>query len=309
MTVAMSGTGSAGMETIFANLIEPSEKVLVCINGVFGNRMVDVAQRCGAVVEKIETAWGKVFEQDVVIEAIGKVKPKLVAIVHAETSTGAHQPVDLIGEAAHRQGAMFALDCVTSLGGAPVEVDAWNVDAAYSGTQKCLSCPPGLSPVTLSERAVEKISLRKTKVQSWYLDLSMIRQYWGENRVYHHTAPINMLYALQEALAIVLEEGLPKRFERHREMHELLRDGLEELGIGYVSQERHHLPMLNAVKIPAGCDDATVRRRLLEEYGIEIGSGLGEFKGRAWRIGLMGYGSNRSNVTLLIAALREILER
>jgi alanine-glyoxylate transaminase/serine-glyoxylate transaminase/serine-pyruvate transaminase len=306
MTLAMSGTGSAGMETIFVNLIEPGEKVLVCINGVFGNRMADVAERCGAIVEKIEVPWGKVFEQNDVIDAIGRVKPKMIAIVHAETSTGAHQPVDKIGEAARHHGALFALDCVTSLGGLPVEIDAWKVDAAYSGTQKCLSCPPGLSPVTLSDRAVEKLSARKKKVQSWYLDLSMLRQYWGQERFYHHTAPINMLYALHEALTIVLEEGLENRFNRHREMHQLLRNGLEKIGVSYLSQEGRHLPMLNAVKIPAGQEDAMVRRRLLEEYGIEIGGGLGAFKGSAWRIGLMGYGSNRRNVTLLLAALREI---
>src|SRR3954451_10371059 len=307
MTLAVSGTGSAGMETLFVNLIEPGEKVLVCVNGVFGTRMVDVAGRCGAVVEKIEAPWGTVFDQDEVIKAIDRVRPKVVAIVHAETSTGAHQPVDRIGEAARANGALFLLDCVTSLGGAPVEIDAWGVDAAYSGTQKCLSCPPGLSPVTLSQRAVERIEARKKKVQSWYLDLSMVRQYWGSERFYHHTAPINMLYALHEALAMVLEEGLENRFKRHREMHELLRTGLRELGIEYVSQEGHHLPMLNAVKIPDGVDDLTVRRRLLTDYGIEIGGGLGAFKGKAWRIGLMGYGSNRRNVTLLLAALRETL--
>jgi alanine-glyoxylate transaminase/serine-glyoxylate transaminase/serine-pyruvate transaminase len=303
----MSGTGSAGMETIFANLVEPGDKVLVCINGVFGNRMADVAERCGAVIEKLEIPWGQVFDQKKVIEAIAQSKPKIIAIVHAETSTGAHQPVDQLGEAAHRNGALFALDCVTSLAGAPVEIDGWGVDAAYSGTQKCLSCPPGLSPVTLSGRAVEKLLARKKKVQSWYFDLSMIRQYWGQERFYHHTAPINMLYALHESLAMVLEEGLDTRFARHRAMHELLRKGLAELGIGYVSQEGHHLPMLNAVKIPDGKDDATVRRKLLEDYGIEIGGGLGAFKGKAWRIGLMGQSASRRNVTLLLAALKECL--
>jgi alanine-glyoxylate transaminase/serine-glyoxylate transaminase/serine-pyruvate transaminase len=307
MTFAMSGTGSAGMETVFANLVEPGDKVLVCINGVFGNRMADVAERCGAIIEKLEIPWGQVFDQKKVIEAISQSKPKIVAIVHAETSTGAHQPVDQIGEAAHRAGALFVLDCVTSLAGAPVEIDAWGVDAAYSGTQKCLSCPPGLSPVTLNNRAVEKLLARKKKVQSWYLDLSMIRQYWGQERFYHHTAPINMLYALHESLAIVLEEGLEARFTRHRAMHELLRKGLAELGIGYVSQEGHHLPMLNAVKIPDGMDDAAIRRKLLEDYSIEIGGGLGAFKGKAWRIGLMGQSSSRRNVTLLLAALREII--
>jgi alanine-glyoxylate transaminase / serine-glyoxylate transaminase / serine-pyruvate transaminase len=308
MTMVMSGTGSAGMETIFANLVEPGDKVLVCVNGVFGGRMADVAARCGGAVEKLEMPWGKVFDQQTVIDAVAAKKPKLVAIVHAETSTGAHQPVDKIGKAAHDHGALFAIDCVTSLSGAPVEIDGWNVDAAYSGTQKCLSCPPGLSPVTLSGRAVEKILARKTKVQSWYLDLSLIRQYWGQERFYHHTAPINMLYAINEAIAIVLEEGLENRFKRHRDMHQLLRAGLEDLGCPYVSQDGHHLPMLNAVKIPPGHEDAPVRKKLLEDYGIEIGAGLGDFKGKAWRIGLMGYGASRRNITLLLGALRNILK-
>jgi alanine-glyoxylate transaminase/serine-glyoxylate transaminase/serine-pyruvate transaminase len=271
--------------------------------------MVDVAGRCGAVVEKIEAPWGTVFDQDEVIKAIERVKPKVVALVHAETSTGAHQPLDRIGAAAHANGALFLVDCVTSLGGAPVEIDQWGVDAAYSGTQKCLSCPPGLSPVTFSARAMERLAARRTKVQSWYLDLSMIKNYWGQERAYHHTAPINMLYGLQEALTIVLEEGLEKRFERHRQMSALLRKGLGQLGIGYASQEGHSLPMLNAVTVPDGVDDATVRRRLLEEYGIEIGGGLGAFKGKVWRIGLMGHSATRRNVAVFVAALRDILGR
>lgn len=308
MTLAASGTGSAGMETIFVNLVEPGDKVLVCVNGVFGGRMVDVAERCGGVVEKLEAPWGQVFDQQVVIDAIKRVKPKVVAIVHAETSTGAHQPVDRIGAAAHDVGALFFLDCVTSLGGVPVEIDGWGVDAAYSGTQKCLSAPPGLSPVTVSARAVEKLTARKTKVASWYLDLNMVRQYWGQERFYHHTAPINMLYSLQEALTMIFEEGLEARFARHKQMHELLRAGLKDLGISYVSQEGHHLPMLNAIAIPAGFEDAPVRKKLLEEYNIEIGGGLGAFKGKAWRIGLMGYGASRRNVALILAALKNILK-
>jgi len=309
MTLAMSGTGSAGMETLFANLVEPGDKVLVCINGVFGMRMADVASRCGAQVEKIEAPWGTVFDQAEVIKAIERVKPKVVAIVHAETSTGAHQPVDRIGQAARDHGALFLLDCVTSLGGAPVEIDKWQVDAAYSGTQKCLSCPPGLSPVTFSARAMERLTGRKQKVQSWYLDLSMIRNYWGQERAYHHTAPINMLYGLHEALKIVLEEGLEQRFARHRAMHEMLKTRLGPIGITYASQEGHSLPMLNAVKIPDGGDDAAIRKRLLEDYGIEIGAGLGVFKGKVWRIGLMGHGSSKRNVMLLTSALAEILKR
>ncbi len=217
------------------------------------------------------------------------------------------QPVDRIGKACYEHNALFLLDCVTSLAGAPVEIDAWQVDAAYSGTQKCLSCPPGLSPVTLSPRAVQRIDQRKQKVQSWYLDLSMIRQYWGQERFYHHTAPINMLYALHEALGIALEEGLEDRWARHRHAHELLRAGLADMGITYASDHDHSLPMLNAVTIPAGVEDAPVRKRLLEDYGIEIGSGLGVFKGKIWRIGLMGHTATKRNTTLFLAALREIL--
>jgi alanine-glyoxylate transaminase/serine-glyoxylate transaminase/serine-pyruvate transaminase len=308
MTFAASGTGSAGMETMLANLIEPGDKVLIGVNGVFGGRMVDSAGRCGAVVEKIEKPWGQVFTRDEIIEAVDRVKPKLVAIVNAETSTGAHQPITKeLGDAIHDRGALLLMDCVTSLGGAAVKIDEWGVDAAFSGTQKCLSCPPGLSPMTFGPRAMDKLAARKTKVQSWYLDVSMLKQYWGQERVYHHTAPINMLYALDEALNITLEEGLDARFARHRFNHELLRDGLKKLGIGYVSQEGHHLPMLNAIAIPAGADDVSVRKRLLNEFGIEIGAGLGAFKGKAWRIGLMGSSSSKRNVTLVLAALKEIL--
>lgn len=308
MTLAVSGTGSAGMETLFVNLCEPGDKVLVCVNGVFGQRMVDVAGRCGAVVETIEKTWGQVFEQDEVLAAFERVKPKIVAIVHAETSTGAHQPIDKLATAIHEKGALLLVDCVTSLGGAPVEIDQWGIDAAYSGTQKCLSCPPGLSPVTLSPRAVARMEQRKQKVQSWYLDLSMVRQYWGQERFYHHTAPINMLYALHEALAIVLEEGLEKRFARHRQAHELLKSGLKDLGITYASQEGHSLPMLNAVKIPPGADDLTVRKALLNDHGVEIGGGLGAFKGKAWRIGLMGHGATKKNVDLVVGALKAVLK-
>jgi alanine-glyoxylate transaminase / serine-glyoxylate transaminase / serine-pyruvate transaminase len=309
LTLAMSGTGSAGMETLFANMIEPGDKALICVNGVFGTRMVDVATRCGAQVETMETAWGKVFDQDEIIKAIKRVRPKVVAVVHAETSTGAGQPVDKLGEAIHEAGALFLLDCVTSLGGVPVEIDKWGVDAAYSGTQKCLSCPPGLSPVTISPRGLARLDARKAKVQSWYLDLSMIRNYWGQERFYHHTAPINMVYALLEAANVVLEEGLENRFCRHRQMHEMLRCGLKSLGVNYVSQEGYHLPMLNAVAIPAGVEDAPTRKRLLEEYGIEIGGGLGAFKGKAWRIGLMGQSASKRNVALLLSALGEILRK
>lgn len=307
MTLAVSGTGSAGMETVFVNLIEPGDKVLVGRCGVFGQRMADVAGRCGAEVVTVDAPWGQPIELGALKQAIEQHRPRLVALVHAETSTGVHQPVDGLGQAIHDMDGLFVLDCVTSLGGMPVEIDGWGVDAAYSGTQKCLSCPPGLSPVTLSPRAVARLDARKHKVQSWYLDLSMVRNYWGGERAYHHTAPINMLYGLHEALAIVLEEGLPARFERHRAMHEHLRAGLAGLGIEYVSAAGHGLPMLNAVGVPAGLDDALVRRRLLDLYGIEIGGGLGDFRGKAWRIGLMGHTATRRNVTLLLAALADLM--
>jgi len=307
MTLAVSGTGSAGMEALFVNLVEPGDRVMVGVNGVFGGRMADVAERCGAEVERLEIPWGRVFDQDELIDRIAASTPDVLALVHAETSTGAHQPVDRIGHSVLAVGGLFLLDCVTSLGGAPVRIDDWKVDAAYSGTQKCLSCPPGLSPVTFSPRAVARLERRRSKVQSWYLDLSLLRSYWGEERVYHHTAPVNMLYALHEALAIVLEEGLERRWHRHLENHQRLAAGLADLGIGYVSQEGHGLPMLNAVEVPEGVDEAHVRRRLLAEYGIEIGAGLGEFKGRAWRIGLMGHASTRRNVSLVLSALGEIL--
>ena len=307
MTLAVSGTGSAGMECLFTNLVEPGDKVLVCVNGVFGGRMCDVAERCGAIVERIEAPWGHVFQQDAVIAAVDRVKPKITAIVHAETSTGAHQPVDKLGAAIHERGGLFLLDCVTSLGGMPVDIDAWGIDAAYSGTQKCLSCPPGLSPITLSPRAVERINARTRKCQSWYLDLSMVKQYWGQERAYHHTAPINMLYGLHEALSIVLEETLEKRFAKHRQVHEMLKTGLRDMGITYLSQEGHHLPMLNAVKVPPGADDLNVRRKLLDEHGIEIGGGLGDFKGKAWRIGLMGHGATAESVDTVVGALRTLL--
>jgi alanine-glyoxylate transaminase / serine-glyoxylate transaminase / serine-pyruvate transaminase len=308
LTLAVSGTGSAGMETVLCNLIEPGDRMLVGRKGVFGGRLADAAARCGAEVVTLDAPWGEAFEPARVIDAIARERPALVALVHAETSTGVAQPLEGIGEAARLHDALLVLDCVTSLGGMPVEIDAWGVDAAFSGTQKCLSCPPGLSPVTLSPRAVERLDRRAAKVQSWYLDLTMVRDYWGTDRAYHHTAPVNMLYALREALAMVFEEGLEARFSRHLAAHELLRDGLARLDIAYASQPGRGLPMLNAVHIPPGVDDLATRRRLLDEYGIEIGGGLGDLKGKAWRIGLMGHSASRRNVTLLLAALAEILD-
>ncbi len=308
LTMPMSATGSAGMETCFANLVEPGDTVLVCRNGVFGMRMADVAGRCGATVETVDAPWGKIIEPDDVKKKLDSLKNvKLAAIVHAETSTGVHQPLEEISKTVHEHDALFLVDAVTSLGGVEVKVDEWNIDAIYSGTQKCLSCPPGLSPVSFNQAALKTLQNRKTKVQSWYLDLSMISQYWGSERVYHHTAPISMNYAIHEALSEIVEEGLEARFERHRQNSQLLREGLKELGIGYAAQEGHQLPTLNAVTIPNGADDATVRKTLLNDYGIEIGGGLGDFKGKVWRIGLMGYSSQKRNVTLLLQSLKDIL--
>jgi alanine-glyoxylate transaminase/serine-glyoxylate transaminase/serine-pyruvate transaminase len=310
LTFPISGTGSAGMEACFVNLLEPGDEAVVGVNGVFGMRMKDVVERCGATPVVMEAEWGRVFTPDQVREALSRCRrPKLVALVHAETSTGAWQPLEEMALIVHNAGALFVVDTVTSLGGCPVQIDAWGIDACYSGTQKCLSCPPGLSPVTFNQAAVEVIRKRKSKVQSWYLDLTMIEKYWGEERVYHHTAPISMNYALREALRLVQEEGLAARFRRHQRNHEALAAGLAAMGMALAAQERHRLWTLNSVTIPANVDDATVRRQLLEEYNIEIGAGLGPLRSKVWRIGLMGESSTRSNVFLVLSALEDILRK
>ncbi len=307
LTFPVSGTGSAGMETCVVNLIEPGDKMVVCVNGVFGQRMTDVAERAGAAVSRIEQPWGEVFKLEPIREVLRQVRPKVLGIVHAETSTGAWQPLAELGKLCQEFDTLLLLDTVTSLAGVPVEVDAWRVDAVYSGTQKCLSCPPGLSPVSFSPRAVEVINRRKAKVQSWYLDMTMVQRYWGEERFYHHTAPISMIYALREALCLVHEEGLEVRWARHLRNHQALKAGLAALGIAYAAAEGHQLPMLNAVRIPSGIDDLTTRKRLLTDFGIEIGGGLGDFKGKVWRIGLMGFSSRPNNVLLFLAALEQCL--
>lgn len=309
LTIPMSGTGSAGMETLFVNLLEPGDKAVVCINGLFGQRMADIVERCGAELVTVEGEWGRIIEPDQVEEALKKAGgAKVVAIVHAETSTGVRQPLEEISKIAKKYDALFLVDTVTSLGGMEVKVDEWGIDASYSGTQKCLSCPPGLSPVTFSERAREVIKKRKTKVQSWYLDLSMIQNYWGKERFYHHTAPISMNYALREALMLIHEEGLEARFARHERNSKALTAGLEAMGLEMIAQEGYRLPSLHAVKIPEGIDDAKTRKMLLEEFNIEIGGGLGDFKGKAWRIGLMGYSSTKNNVFLVLSALEAVLK-
>jgi alanine-glyoxylate transaminase/serine-glyoxylate transaminase/serine-pyruvate transaminase len=307
LTIPISGTGSAGMETCFCNLLEPDDEVIVCVNGVFGQRMCDVADRCGAKVIRVEAHWGEIIQPDKVAEALSQSRAKVVAIVHAETSTGVLQPLEEIASLAHEHGALFLVDAVTSLGGVPVEVDKWGIDACYSGTQKCISCPPGLAPVTFNQMAMNVLNDRKTKVQSWYLDLTMIGKYWGSDRAYHHTAPITMNYALREALRFIHEEGLEARFSRHERNSRALIAGLKAMGVHPLVPLEHRLASLNAVRIPDGVNDAEVRRRLLQEMGIEIGGGLGELKGQIWRIGLMGYSSQRRNVLLLLAALECIL--
>lgn len=310
MTLPLSATGSAGMEAVLVNLLEPGDQAIVCVNGVFGGRMAEIARRCGASVETIEIPWGTVLEPQRLREVLSRVSnPRLIAVVHAETSTGARQPLEEIGALARQHGALFVVDAVTSLAGCPLDVDSWGIDACYSGTQKCLSCPPGLSPVTFSERAMERVRTRPTAPQSWYLDLRLLDQYWGEARVYHHTAPISMIYALYEALRLVYEEGLSERWERHQRNHLALVAGLEALGLEMAVAAEHRLPMLNAVRVPDGVDEAAVRAGLLRRHGIEIGAGLGPWKGKVWRIGLMGESSTAANVLLVLAALGDALSR
>jgi len=310
LTIPVSGTGSAGMETCFVNLVEPGDKVLILSNGVFGKRMQDVAGRLRAEVDALEFEWGTPV---IVGDVVKKLKDKdydLVAVVHAETSTGVANPVEEIGRLVkgNNTSAIYVVDTVTSLGGIPVKVDEWQIDAIYSGTQKCLSCPPGLAPVSFSQRAVEKLKSRKNKVPNWYLDLTMLINYWaGEKRVYHHTAPINMLYGLLEAMEIILNEGLENTFNRHQEMHQYLAEQLDGLGIEFLVDKRYRLPMLNAVKIPEDVDDAQVRSRLLKEYKIEIGAGLGPLAGKIWRIGLMGHTARKESVDRLVEGLRKVM--
>jgi alanine-glyoxylate transaminase/serine-glyoxylate transaminase/serine-pyruvate transaminase len=308
LTMPMSGTGSAGMETCFVNLIEPGDRVLVLVNGVFGKRMVDVAERLGARVDALEFAWGTPVVPEKTARQLAENSYAIVAVVHAETSTGVANPVKPIGELVRGSGALYLVDCVTSLGGMPVAMDDWGADALYSGTQKCLSCPPGLAPLSFSEKALEKLKARKKKVPNWYLDLNLITQYWeGNTRAYHHTAPINMIYGLYAALRCVLEEGLEAVYARHRAMHEKLVKGLEDMGLSLYVQEEFRLPMLNAVTIPDGADDAAVRQRLLREYAIEIGAGLGPLAGKIWRIGLMGHTARPANVERFLDAFASCL--
>jgi alanine-glyoxylate transaminase/serine-glyoxylate transaminase/serine-pyruvate transaminase len=307
LTFPVSGTGSAAMETAIANMIEPEDTVLVCINGYFGGRLAEMARRYGGDVQTIERPWGEVFAPEEVEQAL-KVRPsKVVAIVHAETSTGAEQPLNEIARLVHEQDGILIVDAVTSLGGLPVRVDEVGVDVCYSGSQKCLSCPPGLGPITLNARAEEALNRRKSPVANWYLDLSLVQKYWGVERTYHHTAPISANYALYEGLRLVMAEGLEECWARHRRNAELLWEGLEKLDLTLHVPKEHRLTTLTTVRVPSDVDEMAVRRRLLDEFNIEIAGGLGELKGKIWRIGLMGYSSQLENVILLLAALERLL--
>lgn len=308
LTIPVSGTGSSGMETCFVNIVEPGDSVLILKNGVFGMRMEDLALRLGASVDVLEFEWGTPVLLEPVKEKLQEKQYKLVAVVHAETSTGVANPIAEIGTLVKNTDSLYLVDCVTSLGGMEVKIDDWNIDIAYSGTQKCLSCPPGLAPITFSQRAVEVLQGRKNKVPNWYLDLTMIINYWeGDTRAYHHTAPINMLYGLYAALGVILEEGMENVFTRHRQAHDYLVEGLGELGLQMAVPEEARLPMLNAVTIPEGVDDFVIRKALITDHDIEIGAGLGPLGGKIWRIGLMGHTARMENVDRLIAALQKVI--
>lgn len=307
-TISVSGTGSAAMEASLANMVEAGDKVLIGINGYFGHRLVDMASRYDAEIHTFSTAWGKAFTLEEITAAVAKHEPKILALVHAETSTGARQPLEGVSEVCKKHGTMLLIDTVTSLSGVPLFLDEWGVDLAYSGTQKALACPPGLGPLTLSPQALDVLNNRKTPVKNWYLDMSMVSKYWGEGkRVYHHTAPINMNYALREALMLVAEEGLEARWQRHQTAAELLWAGLEDLGLKCHVDREIRLPTLTTVCIPDGVDGAAIASQLMKEYNIEIAGGLGDLAGKVWRIGLMGYNARTENVTLLLAALKKVL--
>ena len=310
LTLPVSAPGSAGMEACFVNLVEPGDKVIVCQNGVFGGRMKENVERCGGQPVMVQDSWGKAVDPNKLEDALqAHPDAKIVAFVHAETSTGAQSDARTLVELARRHDCLTIVDAVTSLAGTPVKVDEWGIDALYSGTQKCLSCVPGIAPVTFSERAMQRIANRSHKVQSWFLDMNLVMGYWGKGarRAYHHTAPVNAIYALHEALLMVHEEGLDQAWQRHRRNHEALKAGIEAMGLSFIVPEQDRLPQLNAISIPDGVDDAAVRGRLLNEHHLEIGAGLGDLAGKVWRIGLMGYSSRIENVTRCLAALDAVL--
>lgn len=312
LTFPVSGPGSAGMETCFVNLVEPGDKVIVCQNGVFGGRMKENVERCGGIPIMVQEQWGRAINPNKVIDTlIDNPDAKIVAFVHAETSSGAESNVDVITNYAHKADCLVIVDAVTSLGGMPLKVDEWKIDAIYSGTQKCLSCTPGLSPVSFNERALEKIKNRKTKVQSWFLDLNLVMDYWGgeAKRTYHHTAPINALYGLHESLVMLQEEGLEASWKRHLINYLGLRAGLEAMGLKYIVPPAERLPQLNVIQVPEGIDEAAVRSALLNDYQLEIGGGLGQMAGKVWRIGLMGQSSTLRNVLTCLEAMEDVLAR
>ncbi len=312
ITFPVSGPGSVGMETCLVNLVEPGMKVAVCVNGVFGGRIKEIVERCGAQPIVVEADWGSAIDKQKFEDILkSNIDVKLTAFVHAETSTGAQSNIKELTEISHKYNCLAIADTVTSLGGIPVKVDEWNLDAVYSGSQKCLSCPPGLSPVTFNERTLHAIKNRKTRVQSWFMDINLIISYWGSSsrRSYHHTAPINALYGLHEALLLLKEEGLVNSWKRHKLNSEKLISGLKDLGLNTFVKEEDRLPELITVKIPDGVDDLKVRNFLLEKHNIEIGAGLGSLSGKIWRIGLMGYSSNEENISRCLAGLREALEK
>jgi alanine-glyoxylate transaminase/serine-glyoxylate transaminase/serine-pyruvate transaminase len=307
VTFAVSGTGSAGMEMALVNTLEPGDRAVVGVAGVFGERLAEIARRCGADVEEVRAEWGSPVPSEAIEVALKKAPAKLVAIVHAETSTGMRQPVEELARLTRENDSLLVVDAVTSLAGIPVEVDGWGIDVCYSGTQKCLSVPPGLSPITFSPRAMETIRSRATPVRSWYLDVGMITRYWGAERVYHHTAPISMLYALHEGLRLVLDEGLEQRWERHETLGLELQSALSERGFELLAAEGYRLPQLTAAALPGGADERALRARLLNEFGIEVGGGLGAFAGRAWRIGLMGESCRKDKLDRLLGAIQTVL--
>ncbi len=310
MTFPMTGTGSTGMETAFCNFVEPGDTVVIGCNGYFSERMCEMAKIYGANVKRIEKPWGGIFTPAEIEAALVENKPvKILALVHGETSTGALQPLEGMADIVHQHGALFLIDCVTSLGGIPLNIDAWGIDVAYSGSQKCLGCPPGLSPFTANDQAREALYRRKTRVPNWCLDLTMIEKYWNQERVYHHTPSTTLHYGFREGLRLVLEEGLEDRWSRHKAVAEYLWDKMETLGLKLFVPREHRLPSLNTVCIPDGVDDAAVRTSLRETYNIEIAGGFGPLKGKIWRVGLMGFSSRRENVTLLSEAMREILQK
>lgn len=307
-TIPVSGTGSAAMEATLANCVEPGDVVLIGANGYFGERLCDMAYRYGADVRRMEKAWGEVFMLEEIADALNAHRPAILGLIHGETSTGALQPMEGVGKLCREFDTLLLLDTVTSLGGAPVLLDRWHVDMAYSGSQKCISCPPGIAPFTLGERALEKLNRRKSKVANWYLDMSLLGKYWGKERTYHHTAPVNMNYALREALSLIAEEGLGNRWDRHRANAEALYDGLQELGIECHVAKEYRLPSLTTARVPDGVDPKAVAQYLLQHYNIEIAGGLGELAGKVWRIGLMGFNSRPENVLLLLKALEKALD-